>query len=273
MHWHSILKHHWTIREGRPQGQIYFGQDRYHQLNVLWIHGHQSYPLSELGPPAYPHIQFGPLVLTRHGEFKFNYRMHGAHQRNIIARNTFLDWGHVASRYQWFINTGDLTSKWNFSVLTAWRNPVHYVRESLLAPSAYTVPPYWLKVVHDPNYVGNWRIAFSRMSELPRHNYHLDVDVPAMFEHNDAIQAKRRRLLRDEELVNSGQLVLSGGRMRPSAEVEKRREAQALHLAAHLDVRMPAKTTPLKRPSEKEVPDGHDVDAHDPNGAPALAPE
>ena len=279
-HWHSILRNYWTLdSSGRPQGVLQFGQDRNYGIGPFHVYDSVKHPVSEIGTNEYPHLCFGTayssvgstLTLARNGEFRLQ-GFRGDESRNRLARNSFLDWNRTASRPQWFVNPGDLTSKWNNNLLTAWRNPVHYVEESLLTPG-WRTHPFWVKLQRDRNVVGGWKIVFSRMSETERPTYVNDVDVAARFERYEELRLKRLRHRREEELLASGELVLKGGRVRSSAEIEQRKDELALVIAAHLDVRMPAKTTPLKRTSEEEVDNGNDNLAPlDPHGAEALAP-
>jgi hypothetical protein len=258
-HWHSILKYHWnTNADGRPTGAIQFGRDRSYGIGPYAVYDNK-YPESEIGSNTYPHIAFGhagwgygsvgnDIILTRDGEFRLR-GFHGYESRNRLARNTFLDWDYHRSSYQWFVNVGDQAPK-NYhgdsNLLKAWRNPVHYVKERLLTPE-YLVKPYWVKLERDTGVVGGWKIVFSRMADIENSRYRIDVDIPKRFADYEDLRLRRLAKTRDQELIDSGELIQTGSRTwKSKAEIETRKEEQALALAAHLDVRMPAKTNPLK---------------------------
>lgn len=281
-YWYSILRDFWTVdSNGRPRGVLQFGHDRGYGIGPV-DPNYLSGDVSEIGTNEWPHLAFGgawrtwasvnnDFIVTRNGEFRMTH-FHGHESRNRVARNTFLDWLEHASRYQWFVNPKEPVDKWSAAVLRNWRNPVYYLEERLLV-SGYGAAPAWFKLVHDTGFVGNWRIAYSRPAVVSKnYNWYRQSPTAEAIEAYDALRTRRYHRLRETELLSSGELQRRGRRTISTREIEERREEQAIALAALLDVKMPARTVPLKRTSEEEVTHGNDMGAHDPDGAQAVAP-
>lgn len=279
--WFSILDQELKRNpNGRLIGNIYFGHDRGYGIGPFASYHQSTLPVSETGSDDRPHLCFGyagygaigqSFIVTVDGEFRLG-GFHGYESRNRVARNTFLDWDYYRSGYQWFVNTSDdLTPKFQGArILDNWRTPMAYVPERAVV-AGYRRRSTWLKLERDPSFVGGWRIEFSRVGDEPTNTYFLSPLDEEVFRRYERIRARRYRLMREEELLASGAMIQRGKKRIETAEIEQRKNLQALALAAHFDVRIPAKTTPLKRTSEEEVEDGNDLDTHDQDAGDSVA--
>lgn len=258
-YWHSVLMPLAAVGARGPVAKTYFGDDQYYGIGIVSPdNNHQPSVHDELefGTAERPVLGFGyvgwglsaKFKIRSNGEFQLLH-VHGDKQRFIITNNTFLDWTYNFSEVQWFVNTGP--HQYTPNLMTNWRTPIHYVGQKSIYRPTWAWRPAWLRLERVDN---QWKIVFSRTSE---HHYYRNLNRPDLggataegFRRNEELRLKRYRRLMQAEQVKDGTIVSVGKRIIPTAEIEQRRTTQALALAAHLDVRAPAKTTPLKRSLE-----------------------
>lgn len=244
--WYSLLDNgipkNYHGNNGSRTGRLAFGNMNGHGPWYLsFSHGDGNNP-DDLERPE---IHFGGsnFVLNRRGEFLVNHP-HGWLQRDVISRNTFLQTGRVAGQYIWSVNTNMVDTWVSESELLDWQNPIHYVSEHAMGTHDWGDRP-WLKLEWSDDF--GWIIAYSRQ----RWAHGQAVGSASKFEAHDRLREKRYKRAEREHLIATGVIPRPSYRRPTEEEIEERREAAAQVLAAHLEVGMAAKTSPLRRTTEE----------------------
>lgn len=194
------------------------------------------------GPLDKPNIHFGyTFQITHKGDFRVILPF-GAHQRDYLARNTFLRWGYFRG-YNWYVDTTGESAAWQGRLLSDWQAPVPYVSEKVMkARAGYGVQP-WLRLEYDG---AEWNIKFSRPSESPR-----PLGSAEEFEWFEQLRQKRYAKTERDYKLAIGELVREERRVITQEEVEKRRNEVVQVLLAHMEVGSAARTVPLRKTTEE----------------------
>lgn len=200
------------------------------------------------GPTERPTISYGgTFVIAHDGSFRLT-RPFGVHQRNIVARNTFLDWSHWRG-YNWFVNTERSDMAWSYRYgqpLKDFNNPIHYVSEDVMGARRSSTT--WLKPVWSDEY--GWHIGFK---DFKPYTYdHRPPITQGTFEWFNTVRLRRYRLLERDEKLYSGEWTLENRRVVTREEREEREGRAIQAIMAAFEVGQPARTVSLRRKQEEE---------------------
>lgn len=242
--WHGCLMAH---QDARPQAG--------HRLRGSTTMGAWRISTTNGGPDHRPNISFGyTFELNHRGDFTLRHQ-HGAHQRNILASETFLAWSYFRSGYQWYINTTpEGEGKRGATGYERWHggrqplgdhsNPRQYIPESLLLCRSSGIP--WFKSVWSEE-EGRWVIDFAGLGRWPGGSQPVRPEEQAQaqekFEAHKKLVQRRYRLLATDALRQQG-ILPPPRRATPlsAEETEKREQEQVSAIVAHLRVEAPART-------------------------------
>jgi hypothetical protein len=238
-YWHAILT-------GMPGSRHRNSSERL--MRHIDFNNNWSLSFINEGPKDRPHISFGSTFqVSAKGEFRIIHP-HGYHQRNIIARNTFLRWGHHRSDYNWFVDLsnedGFYDRSWRNDVVNLgnWQEPVYYVSEKVMkARGGYGYQP-WLRLEHD---AGVWQIKFGHTSKP------WDLGNAEEFEWFERLRQKRYAVLERDHKIAAGLLIQEGRRVITPEEREERHKKAVQVLLAHMEVGSAARTVPLRKTTEE----------------------
>lgn len=198
-----------------------------------------------------PIIHAQHLTINARGEFQIGH-MHGAHQRNLTARHSFLQWAWHRSSYNWYVNPEFKATGWYGSTeLDDWEKPIRYVSEGLIQSKIWRGEKPWLKLLPDDN--GGWYIWLARdpLAKSMKRGYG-QILTEADFEKFEALRKRRYYLMERTYRINTGEWDRKGRRI-PTQEERDERQAETVSLLmAHLDVKAPARTVPLRKTPEEE---------------------
>lgn len=196
-----------------------------------------------------PVIVTDSFHLNASGEFQL-WNMHGSHQRNIVARSTFLQWAHFRSAYNWYVNPQFKAIGWYGSGdLSDWRAPARYVSEDLIQSKVWRGEKPWLKLLQDATN-GGWYIWLAR--DAPTKSPYAKKLTEADFMKFEALRLRRYWLMERKHRIESGEWDHKGRHIPTPEEREERQTNTVSLLMAHLDVSTPARTVPLRKTPEEE---------------------
>lgn len=197
------------------------------------------------------HLGAHHFSLTSTGEFKLG-PMWGQYRRDAIVCATFLRWGWLRGRYQWYIDTEPVDRSrpyyyWHARDLLDHHNPTLYLSEDVLGCRDWRQDPAWMRAERTER---GWEMVPVKESDRRYWKHYLKI------------RERRYRSSLNRERATLGLPPVRASR-RPAT---LRSGTQALTpdeavtaLVAAFTVTTPAKTTPMNKEAHKEALHAHDV--------------
>lgn len=209
--------------------------------------GDQALQSSKVDDRGRPIITASHFSINAKGEFQI-WGMHGAHQRNMLARHTFLQWAWHRSSYNWYVNPHFQAIGWYGANIGDWQAPVRYISEGLIQAKQWRGDKPWLKLLPDDN--GGWYIWLARDEANDRYTTRI---TEADFEKFEALRKRRYWLMERTYRVAVGDWDMKGRRIPTEEEREEQQAEKVSLLVAHLDVSAPARTVPLRKTKKEDL--------------------